>query len=191
MGSQQPDSFNMRGAFAVSNSVEDVDIGHQQVGRANQAASTMGTNKHMNPEISSWTGIGIHNEVSRGPLLIPSPQHESVPERKDGNPSHFQNRGNCSGSGNQHSDNHSSSFSLKDHLKFVSGVDNDHQTAIQMKDVNLMSKSKNHYCCQKVKMSGCVAVDILPLLLPNSSLIGFLHVYSLCTCNLLIKFSYY
>ncbi|KAF5452399.1 hypothetical protein F2P56_027401 [Juglans regia] len=103
MGSQHPDSFDMRGAFAVSNPVEDVEIGHQQVGRANLAASTMGINKHMNPEISSWTGIGIHNEVSRGPLLAPSPQYESMPERKD-------------------------------------GVDNDHQTAIQMKDANVMSK---------------------------------------------------
>ncbi|KAG6664353.1 hypothetical protein CIPAW_02G087300 [Carya illinoinensis] len=94
MGSQHPDSFNMSRAFAVSNPVEDVEIGHQQVGRANQAASTMGINKHMNPEISSWTGIGIHNEVSRGPLLAPS-QYESMPERKDGNPSHFQNLGTC------------------------------------------------------------------------------------------------
>lgn len=97
MGSQHPDSFNMSRAFAVSNPVEDVEIGHQQVGRANQAASTMGINKHMNPEISSWTGIGIHNEVSRGPLLAPS-QYESMPERKDGNPSHFQNLGTCNGS---------------------------------------------------------------------------------------------
>ncbi|XP_041000946.1 chromatin structure-remodeling complex protein SYD isoform X5 [Juglans microcarpa x Juglans regia] len=106
MGSQHPDSFDMRGAFAVSNPVEDVEIGHQQVGRANLAASTMGINKHMNPEISSWTGIGIHNEVSRGPLLAPSPQYESMPERKD-------------------------------------GVDNDHQTAIQMKDANVMSKKQD------------------------------------------------
>ncbi|XP_042967080.1 uncharacterized protein LOC122300466 isoform X2 [Carya illinoinensis] len=105
MGSQHPDSFNMSRAFAVSNPVEDVEIGHQQVGRANQAASTMGINKHMNPEISSWTGIGIHNEVSRGPLLAPS-QYESMPERKD-------------------------------------GVDNDHQTAIQIKDAIVMSKKQD------------------------------------------------
>ena len=148
--SQKPDSSNTRGALSLSNSnpVEDMENGHLQVGRANQASFIMGVNKHMNPEITSWTGVGSHNEVSRGPLLASSLPHELVAERKDSNPSQFQNFSNSSGSGNQHADSHSSSFTLKERWKPISGVENDHQTLIPMKDASMMlkhvSQGKNH-----------------------------------------------
>jgi hypothetical protein len=137
MAPQQPGSLNTRGALAVSNPVEDVENSHLQVGRVNQASSVMGRNKQMNPEIISWTGIGGHSEVSRGPILASSLQHELVPERKDSNYSQFQNLSNSSGPGNQYAQ-----------WKTISGVDNDHHTAIPMKDANVMSKrvsqGKNH-----------------------------------------------
>ena len=140
--SQQPNSSNTRG-----NPVEDMENGHLQVGRSNQASSVMGINKQMNPEIISWTGIGSHNEVSRGPLLGSSLPHELVAERKDSNPSQFQNIGNSIGLGKQHADGHPS-FSLKEHWKPISGVENDHQTVIPMRDASMMSKhasqGKNH-----------------------------------------------
>lgn len=139
--SQQPNSSNTRG-----NPVEDMEIGHLQVGRSNQVSSAMGINKQMNPEIISWTGIGNHNEVSRGPLLGSSLPHELVAERKDSNPSQFQNIGNSIGLG-KHADSHPS-FSLKEHWKPISGVENDHQTVIPMRDGSMMSKhasqGKNH-----------------------------------------------
>lgn len=148
MVSQQADSLNTRGALAVSNPVEDFENGHLQVGRANQASSVMGRNKQMNPEIISWTGIGGHSEVSRGPILTSSLQRELVPERKDSKPSQFQNLSNSSGPGNQHADSQSSSFTLKEQWKPILGVDNDHHTAIPTKDANVMSKrvsqGKNH-----------------------------------------------
>ena len=139
--SQKPDSSNTRGALSLSNSnpVEDMENGHLQVGRSNQASSVMGINKQMNPEIISWTGIGSHNEVSRGPLLGSSLPHELVAERKDSNPSQFQNIGNSIGLGKQHADSHPS-FSLKEHWKPISGVENDHQTVIPMRDASMMSK---------------------------------------------------
>lgn len=148
MVSQQSDSSNTRGALPVSNPADDVENGHMQVGRGNQASSGMGVNKQLNPEMVSWTGIGSHNEVSRGPVLAPSLQHELLPERKDSNPSQFQNLGTISVSGNQHADSHSSSFSLKERWKPVSAVDNDHHTVFAVKDAHMMSKhvsqGKNH-----------------------------------------------
>jgi hypothetical protein len=136
---QQPGSLNTRVALAVSNPVEDVENGHLQVGRANQASSVMGR---------SWTGIGGRSEVSRGPMLASSLQRELVPERKDSNPSQFQNLSNSSGPGNQHADGQLSSFTLKEQWRPILGVGNDHHTTIPMKDANVMSKrvsqGKNH-----------------------------------------------
>ncbi|XP_065631375.1 chromatin structure-remodeling complex protein SYD [Quercus suber] len=151
--SQQPNSSNTRG-----NPVEDMENGHLQVGRSNQASSVMGINKQMNPEIISWTGIGSHNEVSRGPLLGSSLPHELVVERKDSNPSQFQNIGNSIGLGKQHADSHPS-FSLKEHWKPISGVENDHQTVIPMRDASMMSK---HASQDQEEENKSVSTDLPP-----------------------------
>ncbi|KAJ9154438.1 hypothetical protein P3X46_027771 [Hevea brasiliensis] len=91
---QPPDSA--RASLASRNPVDSTENGHLHVGRTDLASSLMSINKQVNPEAVSWTGIGSHNEVSRGSLPSIAVQHELMPDRKDNGPSHFQSLGNSS-----------------------------------------------------------------------------------------------
>lgn len=135
----QPGSSGMMG-ISVSTHDDNLETSHLQVGRANQASPAMGMNRHIQPELINWTGIGNHSDASRGQLPVSVSQHESLLERKDNTPSQSQSFGDTGVQGNQHSDNHLSPFSLRDHWKPVSGMDNDHHKIFQMREANLLMK---------------------------------------------------
>ncbi|KAK9288088.1 hypothetical protein L1049_016535 [Liquidambar formosana] len=144
----QPDFSSPRG-LSVSNRDDDMENGLPHVGRSNQASSAMGINNQMKPEIISWTGIGGHNDVSRGPLPASAVQHESVPERIDNAPSQSQSLGECNVQGNQHADSHLSTFSLREHWKPISGMGNERQPIMPVKDVSALQKHLSQDGCKK------------------------------------------
>ncbi|GAV63394.1 SNF2_N domain-containing protein/Helicase_C domain-containing protein [Cephalotus follicularis] len=137
--SRQPDAMSIKGSLVIRNPADEMD-NVLQVGRADQKSSLVGTNKQMNSDMVGWTGIGSHDEGSRGPPTVSTVQNDLVPERKDAVPSQFQSPGNSSVLGNQHAESHLSSFSLREPWKAVSGVDNGHHTMFQMKDASVRSK---------------------------------------------------
>lgn len=93
MASQQPDSATRRGGSTVSNTLDDMENGHLCSGKADQAFPMMCTNKHVNPEMSSWSAISNHNEVPTASLAASTFQHE-MRERKDNVPSQLHSPGN-------------------------------------------------------------------------------------------------
>ena len=135
----QPDSSSIMGLTASPHE-DNLESSHLQVGRANQASSLMGINRQIQPELINWTGIGNHNDASRGQLPVSAIQHEPLLERKDNTPSQSQSFGDTSVQGNQHSENHLSPFLLRDHWKPVSGMDNDHHKIFQTREANLLIK---------------------------------------------------
>ncbi|XP_050373563.1 chromatin structure-remodeling complex protein SYD [Argentina anserina] len=138
------------------NPAENIETGHLQVGGANPA-SVMGMNKQIS-DITSWTGVGNQNEVSRG-LLPPSAGHpEFGPERKDTTPSQFQHLGN-NVSGNQHTANHPASFASRDRWKPISAIANDHHQGVASKDAHLMQK---HVSKEQVKENSPASIDFPP-----------------------------
>ncbi|KAI4345493.1 hypothetical protein L6164_012612 [Bauhinia variegata] len=137
---QQRDPFNARGSIVANNPLDDVDNSNLQGGKSNQTSSVMGLNKQVNPEMFGWTGFGSHNEASKGSLQVSLIQHELPTERRETVPSQFQNIGTSGASGNQHSMNHLTSYSLKEQWKPASGTDNDPQGVAIMKDASAMTK---------------------------------------------------
>lgn len=146
--SQQPEYVGSRGVLAVSNPVNDMENSQLLSGSANQLSSVMGTNRQMNSEINSWTGISNQNDVSRRSLPASTIQHDFVMDKKDNTPGRFQSQGNKGVSGNNHADGQVSSFPIKEHWKPVSGTGNDHQTPVLLKDAYVMpkhfSQGENH-----------------------------------------------
>lgn len=142
MATQQNDISGKTGSTAIPG--DNMEDGHPQVGKANQAP-IMAMNRQMNPEMISWTGVSNPNDISRGrPLPASTVQHEFVPARKDNAPNQGQNLSINSGSRDQHTDNNLSSFPVRDRWKPVSGIENDHHTVLPMKDVNMMQKHVLH-----------------------------------------------
>lgn len=86
MTSQKNDFSGGRSGITVTIPGENMENGHLQVGKANQA-SFVAMNRQMTPEMIGWTGVGNSNDVSRGPPPTSSVQHEMVPARKDNAPS--------------------------------------------------------------------------------------------------------
>ncbi|KAA8549729.1 hypothetical protein F0562_001253 [Nyssa sinensis] len=131
----QPDS--LRG-LPVSNPEDDLENGCRQVGIANQASSVMGISKQMKPEMICWTGIGNHNEASKGPPPDTAVLLESM--SKDNAPSQSQSLGDFNVQGNWHADSHLPSFPLREHWKPISGLDGGHHRVLSVKDANVLSK---------------------------------------------------
>ncbi|XP_062108563.1 chromatin structure-remodeling complex protein SYD [Humulus lupulus] len=155
----QHESSGTRSALAFNAPGDKVENGHQLAGRANQAVSLMAANKQISPEIVNWTTVGNHDEVSRGVLPASAVQHELVPERKDNAPSQSHNPSNIGGSGNHHPDNNLSPFSLRDHWKPVSGIDNYHHTVLPFKDANMMPKQLSQ---EQLEEDNLVPTDVPP-----------------------------
>lgn len=137
--SSRPDSSNIMG-LSVGTHEDNLESSHLQVGRVNQVSSLMGMNRQIQPDLINWTGIGNHNDASRGQLPVSAIQHEPSLERKDNTPSQSHGFGDTSVQGNQHFDNPYSPFSLRDHWKPVPGMENDHPKIFQTKEANLLMK---------------------------------------------------
>ncbi|CAI0466635.1 unnamed protein product [Linum tenue] len=75
---QQDDSSNTRGSSLIGKTVESMDNGYVQSGRANQASFLTGVNKQLNPEAMNWAGS--RNEVVQESLpswgVQPEPDDE-------------------------------------------------------------------------------------------------------------------
>lgn len=82
---QLPDPTIVRGNLASNSPVHIKENGHLQVRRADQSSSTVNINNQVNPEATSWTGIGSQNENPRAPLTS-MVQHELLADGKDNFP---------------------------------------------------------------------------------------------------------
>ncbi|CAI0466634.1 unnamed protein product [Linum tenue] len=86
---QQDDSSNTRGSSLIGKTVESMDNGYVQSGRANQASFLTGVNKQLNPEAMNWAGS--RNEVVQESLPSWGVQHNVALNKKDSGPMQSQN----------------------------------------------------------------------------------------------------
>ncbi|GFZ20673.1 P-loop containing nucleoside triphosphate hydrolases superfamily protein [Actinidia rufa] len=135
-----PQPNSLRGGLTVSNHKDDLENG-QEAGIANQASSVMGISKQMKPDTISWTGIGSHNESAKGSLPGSMVPHESLPERKDSAPSPSQLLPEYNIQRSRRADSHLTAFPSRELWKPISGVKAEHQTAMLVKDGNVLTKN--------------------------------------------------
>ncbi|PSR86840.1 Chromatin structure-remodeling complex protein like [Actinidia chinensis var. chinensis] len=135
-----PQPNSLRGGLTVSNHKDDLENG-QQAGIANQASSVMGISKQMKPDTISWTGTGSHNESAKGSLPGYMVPHESLPERKDSAPSPSQLLPEYNIQRSRRADSHLTAFPSRELWKPISGVEAEHQTAMLVKDGNVLTKN--------------------------------------------------
>ncbi|XP_010247117.1 PREDICTED: chromatin structure-remodeling complex protein SYD isoform X2 [Nelumbo nucifera] len=150
----ESDSARNGGRFSAENNHEkgDPDNSHRLFGRANQiSSSVLGVNRQQKPEITSWTGIGSHNEAPRATLTSSAVLHEQLSERVDIslNQSQIPVNGDRVNKflkadspvmqTNQHADKYASAFPLKEQIKPFSGKDIEPQTTMPLKDVSQLS----------------------------------------------------
>ncbi|XP_057484084.1 chromatin structure-remodeling complex protein SYD-like isoform X2 [Actinidia eriantha] len=135
-----PKPNSLRGGLTVSNHKDDLENG-QQAGIANQASSVMGISKQMKSDTISWTGIGSHNESAKGSLPGSMVPHESLPDRKDSAPSPSQLLPEYNIQRSRRADSHLTAFPSRELWKPISGVEAEHQTAMPVKDGNVLTKN--------------------------------------------------